>query len=225
MNSQMKYTVDDFCALKKRGDYDFYFNNLMKIRNILEHRQSCKQEDSEVETNLSHLPIEIINHIADIANDSIKVYFIRFSSYGEIVITPEDYETCKSAESYTLKACMVYSLKAKSSLYAVGQITSTPPAKIQGVCIRRNNLKYEENRSTFKIDDKNSKLETICDLQYFDYFTSNFKFHSKDFVLMITESRPFFDILFKTEEDRRKNLKRVLEYFANIKQIKQLAIH
>ena len=128
--SIIKYTADDFNSLKKCGDLKYYVN-------VLSVCSEKSRQEKRSETNLEHLPIEILYYISELANDYIDIFYIKYSNSGKLKFPVKN-----GFDNYALRKCKVHSLKAKSSLYAVGQITYTPPSKVQGIRFSRN--KYLE---------------------------------------------------------------------------------
>jgi hypothetical protein len=195
----VKYTVDDFNSLKKRGDFSYYFQLLMICS------EKSKHEDRP-EVNLTHLPVEILCYISELASSSLNIFYIKYSVTGTL-----QYPVRDGYNTYALKRCKVHSLKAKSSLYAVGQIMATPPINIQGVRIRQAPKASQ--------DFENAEYDLSYD--YFDYSTSNFKFHPDDFVLLIVYNRHFTSTAEETKSGLAESKIR-LAYFSQSKEVQRL---
>jgi hypothetical protein len=210
--SVIKYTVDDFNSLKKRGDFMYYFKLL-----LICSRKS--EEEERQETNLEHLPVEILSYIAEMAHSSIDIFFMRYSGMGKF-----QYPVRNGYDTYILRKCKIHSLKAKSSLYAIGQLTDSPPIKIQGVRIARIQkpcvLKEESHDDGEEglNDDTCKNIVSDFKYDYFNYNTSNFKFQPKDFILLMVCNHPFTYIPQEPEKEIIENMIR-LKYFSKTKEI------
>jgi hypothetical protein len=232
----IKYTVEDFNILKSRGDFTYYFRVLAVCA-----EKSEREEPGQV--NLQYLPAEILCYISELATSSIEIFHMTYGVKGKL-----RYPTATGHDTYILKKCKINSLKAKSCLYAVGQINATPPTNLQGVRIRRSQKAVGRSQKAVgrsqkavgrsqkavgrsqKAVGRSQKAvvdpcaeEIVLDCEYFDYTTSNFKFHPDDFVLVLVYNHPLAST---TEECKTKaeKSKHRLTYFVQSKDIQQLVL-